>query len=69
MGKKGGGGKYYFSNFIILLKRNTNYAHMQNFIQIPQKRKTGVPNVFKLVKVTLPFNFFRGQGATMYDDH
>ena len=36
-------------------KRNTNDTHMQNFIQIPQKIKTGVQNVFKLVKDTLPF--------------
>ena len=31
-------------------------AHMQNFIQIPQTIKTGFPNVFKLVKLTLPFH-------------
>ena len=42
-------GKKYF-----LLKTNTNDAYMQNLIQIPQKMKTGVQNVFKLVKVTLP---------------
>ena len=43
-------GKKYF-----LLKTNTNDAYnMQNFFQIPQKMKTGVQNVFKLVKVTLP---------------
>ena len=49
------GKKYFFPHFFILLKRNTNDAHMQNFIQIPQKMKTGVQNVFKLVKDTLPF--------------
>ena len=26
---------------------------MKNFIQIPQKMKTGIPNVTKLVKLTL----------------
>ena len=54
------GEKYFFPLFyFILLKTNTNYAHMQNFIQIPQKMKTGVQNVFKLVKVTLPFLIYR----------
>jgi len=43
----------YFSFF--LLKTNTKYAHMQNFIQIPQKMKTGVQNVFKWGNSTLPF--------------
>ena len=31
---------------------------MQNFIQIPQKMKTGVQNVFKWEKCTLPFLLF-----------
>ena len=48
-------GKFFFSTFFVLLKRNTNDANIQNFIQIPQKMKTGVQNVFKLVKDTLPF--------------
>ena len=43
MGKKRE--KIFFSTFFILLKRNTNDAHLQNFIQIPQKIKTGVQNV------------------------
>ena len=41
------GKNIFFHIFFILLKTNTNYAHMQNFIQIPQKIKTGVQNVFK----------------------
>ena len=49
------GKKYFFHIFFISLKINTNYAHMQNFIQIPQKMKTGVQNVFKWEKCTLPF--------------
>ena len=40
--------------FFILLGRNTNDAIMQNFIQISQKLKIGVQNVFKLVKDTPP---------------
>ena len=53
------GKKYFFPLFyFILLKTNTNYAHMQNFIQIPQKMKTGVQNVIKSVKDTLPFWVF-----------
>ena len=48
-------GKLFFSTFFVLLKRNTNDANIQNFIQIPQKMKTGGQNVFKLVKDTLPF--------------
>ena len=47
--------KKMLSHFFILLQRNTNDAHMQNFIQIPQNMKTGFPNVTKLVKLTLPF--------------
>jgi len=39
----------------IFHKINTNYAHMQNFIQIPQKMKTEVQNVFNWEKCTLPF--------------
>ena len=39
--------------FLIFHKTNLNDAYMQNFIQIPQKMKTGVPNVTKLVKLTL----------------
>ena len=37
---------------------------MHNFIQILQKMKTRVSNVFKLVKLTLPFYLvsFRGIG-------
>ena len=31
------GGKIFFSTFFILLKRNTNDAHMQNFIKILRK--------------------------------
>ena len=42
--------------FFILLKRDTDDAHMQNFIQIPQNMKTGFPNVTKLVKLTLLFH-------------
>ena len=49
------GKKIFFSIFFILLKTNTNYAHMQSFIQIPQKMKTGVQNVFKWDNSTLPF--------------
>jgi len=53
--KCGKRGKKYFLPYFyfILLKINTNYAHMQNFIQIPQKMKTGVQNVFKWEKCTL----------------
>ena len=40
--------------FFILLGRNTNDAIMQNFIQISQKLKIRVQNVFKLVKDTPP---------------
>ena len=48
-------GKYLFQkDFYILLKRNTNDAQKQNFIKIPQKTMTGFPNLFKLVKLTLP---------------
>ena len=36
-------------------KWNTTGANMQNIILIPQKMKTGFPNVFKLVQLTLPF--------------
>ena len=41
--------------FLIFHKTNLNDAYMQNFIQIPQKMKTRrrVPNVTKLVKLTL----------------
>ena len=49
------GKNIFFHIFFILLKTNTNYAHMQNFFQIPQKMKTGVQNVTKSVKDTLPF--------------
>ena len=49
--RKMGEGKYFFFRFFFL--KETNDAHIQNFIQIPQKIKTGVPNLFKLVKVTL----------------
>jgi len=49
------GKNIFFHIFFILLKTNTNYAQMQNFIQIPQKIKTGVQNVFKWEKCTLPF--------------
>ena len=59
MGKWGKrGGKYFFPYFFILLKTNTNDAHMQNFIQIPHKMKTGVQNVFKWEKCTLRFLLF-----------
>jgi len=47
--------KLFFYNIFILLQTNTNDAHMQNFIQIPQKMKTGVLNEAKLVKLTLLF--------------
>ena len=41
MEKCGKEGKNICSHiFFILLKINTNYAHVQNFIQIPQKMKT-----------------------------
>ena len=56
------GKKYFFPYFFfILLKTNTNDAHMQNFIQIPEKMKTGVQNVLKWVKCTIPLEqgFFR----------
>ena len=43
---------YKFLKFFFF-KRSTNFAHMQNCIQIPPKMKTGVTNVFKLVKLTL----------------
>ena len=45
------GKKYFFPYFLF-------YAHMQNFIQIPEKMKTGVQNVFKCEKCTLPFKHF-----------
>ena len=54
-GKIGGEKGNFFSIFFILLKSNTKYAHMQNFIQIPQKMKTEVQNVFKWENSTLPF--------------
>ncbi len=52
------GEKIFFFHFfiLILLKINTNYAHMQHFIQIPEKMKTGVQNLFKWEMGTLPFN-------------
>ena len=54
------GEKIFFPTFyFLLLKTITNYAHMQNFIQIPQKMKTGVQNVIKSVKDTLPFWVFK----------
>ena len=61
MGKCGKREKKYFSPyfFFILLKTNTNYVHMQNFIQISEKMKTRVQNVFKWEKCTLPFKFSR----------
>ena len=43
-------GKNFVSDFFLL----TNYAHMQSFIQIPQKMKTGVHNVFKWENSALP---------------
>ena len=50
------GKKYFFPLFYFcLLKTNTNDTHMQNFIQIPEKMKTGVQNVFKWEMGTLPF--------------
>ena len=49
------GKNIFFHIFFILLKTNTNDADMQNIIQIPQKMKTGVQNVFKWEKCTLPF--------------
>ena len=55
------GKNIFLQFFFILLQTNTNDAHMQNFIQIPQKMKTGVPNEVKLVKLTLPFfKLFKG---------
>ena len=56
--------KIFFSIFFfILLKTNTNDAHMQNIIQIPPKMKTGVQNVFKWEKCTLPFSNKKQQNS------
>jgi len=49
------GNNFFPHIFFNLLKTDTNFAHMQNFIQIPQKMKTGVQNVFKWEQCTLPF--------------
>ena len=40
--------KIFFYTFFILLKRNTNDAHIQNFIQIPQKKKDRSPKCIQI---------------------
>ena len=54
--EKWGKVKEIFSTIFVLFKGNTNDAHMQDFIQFPQQMKTGFLYVFKLVKLTLPFD-------------
>ena len=51
MGKGGGD---IFSKFCNLLKRNTNDAHMLNFIQIPKKMNTVVTKFIQIGQ-TNPF--------------
>ena len=59
------GKKYRFTKKKLLLTINTNDADMQNLNQIPQKMKTGIPNLTILVKLTLPFRIKNENGTSI----
>ena len=46
--------KHFFPQFLLFYLKETQMIEKM-FILIPKKIKTGLPDVFKLVKLTLPF--------------